>query len=374
MKVKKEIDELRDIDEFLADLFKGLPMAPGSLYRIASQYLVNWNVEVDGGNREFIKNAAEKTYKEDWRESGGEINDAISKAIMIAGLGTGDKNLNRSLAEMAVGALMTLHELDGRRKLRVLDSGAGKGPTTDAILNEITRYEERKVLRDFCEFYLLEPSLPRVNEASERLSRHPLDVRCHFLATSHEDIVPIFRSGKFDLIVSSGVYHHMPFPDYLDDLYEILADDGVLIIADWFTTIWEQPSRIIPVLDSFGLDHDRIEIFRGFFDIPYETAAIDKKLSPEQYEANKAMARYLTALGDELSGGKESSLYFFEAHESLPERIEKMKKAGFELDTSTLSEKYKAFVRIPNNIKKLYPDSDIACVMAAGKGKKSEKK
>ncbi len=370
--MKKEIDELRQIDEFLNDLTAGLPMSPGSIYRIPYQYLKNWGVEVNGGNRGWIKNTAMKTYREDWGESGGEINDAIAKAIMIAGLGTGDKNLNRSLAEMTVNILMALH--DGKRRFRIADMGAGKGPTTDAILNEIARYDDRAVLEAFCEVYLIEPSLTRVNEAAERLSRHPLHVECHYVAATHENLVPLFRPGMFDIIVSSGVYHHMPFPDYLNDLHEILAEDGALIIADWFTTIWEYPARIVPVLDSLGLKRDNMEMFRSYFDVPYDTAYLEKKLTPEQHEANKAMVRYLTALADELSGEKASSLYFLEAHEALPDRIEKMKNAGFELDISTLREKYKAFVNTPTNIKKLYENSDIACVIAAGKGKKQEKK
>ncbi len=382
MQLKKDIKELEKIDEFIDDITKNLAMQPGSIFRIAYQYLKNWGVEIAPGNIGWIKETALQSYMNEYEGTGEEINAAIRRAIVATGLASrsrdeeGDTILNRNIAGMAVNNMMAMH--DGKRKFVICDIGAGDGATTVAILDALARTEETRELEELCEFHLVEPSFKRIRTAvEERLEKHPMKVRYSIHTETHEGFIPMRKDGTLDIILSSAVYHHMPFPDYLNDLYDVLTPDGVILIGDWFYNIFEHPARIVPILEDLGLDRGSINRFRDYFGIPFDTKEINKDLTTEQERTNRKFRKYTASLAEELKKiGKKQ--YFIEGYELVSERMEKMKQAGFETDIDELRGKHRAFARTLNNVRKIYPAlGEIACVISAGKkqidGKKARK-
>lgn len=375
--MKREIPELEMMDKVIGELTQDLVVPPGSIFRVACQYLENWGVERTAENTEWIKKRSRESYMEEYGDTGAEINTAIKRAIIATGLGSGgrdegDATLNRNVAGMAVNNLMALN--DGERRFRIADLGAGEGATTVAILDRLNRTEESREFASLCEFYLVEPSFKRIKSAvEEKLDKHPIKIDYSIITATHEDLIPMVKEGTFDMVVSSSVYHHMTFPDYLDDLYDVLTDEGVLIIGDWYYNILEHPARIIPLLEGQGLARDRIDRFRNYFDIPFDTREIDKNLTPEQERTNRKFVKFINALAVELSkiGARQ---YFLEGYELLSERMEKMKQAGFETDIKELREKHRAFSRTLDNVRRIYPGTEIACVISAGKKQFEEKK
>jgi len=379
MRLKTEIPELEMIDKNVADITQDLVMKPGSVFRVACQYLENWGIKITAENTEWMKERALKSYMEEYEETGEEINAAIKRAIIATGLANrsgdeeGDTILNRNLAGMAINNLMALH--DKKRKFRICDIGAGDGATTIAILDGLARSRELMELAEFCEFHLLEPSFKRVKSAvEERLERHPVRVKYAIHTETHEEFIPMLRDGTMDMVVSSAVYHHMPFPDYLVDLYDVLSPEGVVLIGDWFYNIFEHPARIIPLLEDMGLKKKDMDRFRSYFQIPFDTKDINKNLTSEQQHSNRKFRTYTVALAEELRkiGGTQ---YFIEGYELVSERMEKMRQAGFETDIDELREKHKAFAKTLSNVRKIYPAvGEIASVISAGKKQIKEKK
>ncbi|NYZ77450.1 class I SAM-dependent methyltransferase [Candidatus Micrarchaeota archaeon] len=376
--MKKKIGDLEEIDKFLHELTDDLSMPSGSLFRIAHQYLKNWGVEITRDNLEWIKEKAYNSYMEEWERSGDEINTAIKRAIIATGLGEGDNILNKNVAAMAVEHMLALHD-SGKRTLRVCDIGAGDGATTVAIFNRMERYAETAALGEVTRFYLLEPSDERIMKGvKENINTHSLKMKHKpgVVTLTHEEAMSLFREGVFDIAVTSAVYHHMPFPDYLNDIHRILSDDGVLVMGDWFYNIFEYPARVLPLLESLdreqrNTEQRRIDAFRKYFDIPFDTAAWNDDLTVEQIMGNKIFTIYTVALANELSDmGKK--LYFFEAFEPLSDRLKKMEGAGFETDFAELKKKHVAFARSINNIRRVFPD--FACAVSAGKKIRNETK
>lgn len=379
MQLKKEIRDLESIDENVADITKDLSMQPGSVFRVACQYLENWGVQIAPENIEWIKETALQSYMKEYEGTGEEINAAIRRAIVATGLASrsgdeeGDIILNRNIGGMAVNHLLAIHE--GKKKFIICDIGAGDGGTTVAILDGLARTEETMELASFCEFHLIEPSFKRIKSAVEdRLEKHPVKVKYSIHTGTHEEFVPMRKDGTVDMIVSSAVYHHMPFPDYLDDLYDVLSPDGVLVMGDWFYNIFEHPARIIPLLEDLGLTKKNMDRFRNYFGIPFDTKEINKNLTTEQERTNRKFRKYTSSLAEEL--GKIGKIqYFIEGYELVSERMEKMRQAGFETDISELREKHRAFTRTISNVRKIYPAvGEIACVISAGKKKIENKK
>ncbi len=338
------IETTRDIaqlDRFLTSIFEGLPIAPGTICRIAYQFLENWGVRVTDENRGWIERRSEKSYIREWSSGTKETNDAIEKATREADLG-GNSFLNTMVATTAVKALLEMYE-PGRR-IRICDVGTGAGDTISAILDSMQSYRLQDIVKQ-CSFYLIEPSVDRLRHATRRLEKHGIierRVKPEFIGmgTTEGRIFGDLKDGIFDLIVSSAVFHHLSFPTYLNRINDKLTNDGALIIGDWYTTIWQHPAYMVPVLQGIGAEQERIVEFERFFNLDtHNIRELDGKLRLEQKEANKRMYDYIFHMVREMKTLKvRSQLLLFEAHESVDDRLGKLERAGFEISVERLRE------------------------------------
>ena len=368
MELKSAIGDLRKIDETLHLICEGLSVAPGSIFRIASQYLVNWGILITDENREWIEEQSNRSYREEWRGGSGESNEAIAHAIEKANLIYGNDYLNTVVAEMTVEILDGMSHGKDRKKLIICDMGAGTGGTTGAVLDMMELKKKRKLSR-LCHFYLVEPSLERLREANERLKRHSLQVDYELVCSSQEVHLSMIRDSRFDMMVSTAVFHHMSFPTYLQQIREKMADGGVMVVGDWFTTMWQHPAQLVPILRALGATEPKQKLFETYFNVRREDIQrLERALTPQQREANRYMLKYVIALAEEMRGVESKSrLCFLEAHESVNDRLSKMQKAGFETDIAELREKHRGFARIAGTVRSIYPTHDIACVVTAAK-------
>ncbi len=359
-------ERIKEIEALMGEIFEGLKITPGSICRIASRYLKNWGVEVTDGNRAAIEKQASESFLDDWKGVSRQLHDAIENAIDKAGLSAGNKDMNAVVATTAVpiiGGMLERHP-DG---LDILDLGAGNGDTTISLLNEMGSRADTEGLARKCRFYLLEPSYRKAGELGQRLENHPLKPDATIVASSLEGHLHALRDGYFHMTISNAVLHHMSTPSYLATLHRKLAEDGVLVVGDWYTTVWSRPEFFLPILHCLNADEARVKRFENYFGIRRDARQV-QHLSEEQRKANVSMVDYVRCLAVELQCVTDGSRQqLFEAHQALPDHHADVRAAGFELDLAELKEKHRAFVKCSSNVVKLYPDMDIACVYAAAK-------
>jgi hypothetical protein len=375
MEQVNSIDQLEKLDQWFCQLCEGLSYKPGNIFRIAGQYLKNWGITVTDDNKGWLEEMSLLSYKHEWKGASPSTLEAIRVAGTRAGLTLGNEELNEILAEMATDVLLGMD--DGQRRFVIGDVGAGTGDTSMAILDDLSKTREGRELMRRCHFYLLEPAFDEMTRAKGALEGFRIGLEEFNFEIGHtmvnqtmETHFPMLPRGPmFDLLVSNAVFHHMTFPTYLGRIYEKLADDGVAVIGDWHTTIWQYPAFVVPILVDLGMDGQKLQEFKTRFEIrEADRGQYEKQLKDHQVAANSAMYEFEGYLGQEFQSLKpEERLYFLEAHESLGDRLGKMRECGFCVDMSELKEKHKGFVRMQRNIKELYPESEMACVVAAGK-------
>ena len=391
------ISDLEKIEAKLNLVTEKLNMGAGSIFRIACQYLPAWGIGVTDENRRWIERRSIKSYCEEWRRGGDDYHKAINIAIRKANLQYAHDEINGMLAEIAVNMVRAMFEL---RKFspddpcRVLDIGAGSGGTTVAILDRMSEDKQTREMARACRFTLIEPSPDQLfsdrNDmisAEQKLGRHPIGLdneNYSLLCTDLVSHLPEMAPASYDMVVSNAAFHHFSFLTHMQSLYEKLRENGVMVVGDWHNTVFSHPAYVLPILRELKAGEDDINRFRNIFNVmEIETHHdLDNALPLEKRRANEKFLKFVTALAAEMAKtarqpqGK-GQYYFLEALESKESRLGKMKDAGFLTDYAELVEKHDAFriakPALRTNVKKVFPDSEVAYVMAVGKGVRSQR-
>jgi len=364
------IRELEALDRRLAYLAKDLSIRPGSIFRIACQYLGNWGIELNETNRKWIEAKSVESYIAEWKYGGKGLDDAIERAVKRAGLSRGNFDLNTMLAEMTVQIILSMH--DEKRVFRICDIGAGAGSTSEALLDRLATVmgEEtgRQFARRFIELYLVEPSMVRLSEAFVKLEGNKLKPKnCELICAPHTHIGRL-RDGEFDFVISSAVFHHMSFPRYLSQTRQKLAEDGVMVIGDWYHLLCHHPAYIVPLLLALEISPEKLMLFKHIFNVDEgDEARIDAMLTPQQLDSKQKALLYLAALGEEMRPVNNACFMFLEALESFGDRKRKIKEAGFETDIAALRKEHKGFISLTSNVRRAYPNNDITSVISAAR-------
>lgn len=380
-----------EINQFLEELSEGLPILPGPIERIPAKALwafgvsdIDWRSENLGARELEIERIAEKSYGLEWDGSGAEPNMIIMAATTGSVLGDGNEELNQQVASMVVNSLIIRNQLDKTAtSFYLCDVGAGTGWTTIAILNRLENLGRLgQKIADRCRFFLLEPSKGRGEIIEQTLARHILHADCTVVNAHDYEYLrrEDLGDGTFDVVYANAVWHHKPFPHYLIDVNKKLADDGVLIIGDWFMPAYQDPTHLVPLYEgTFKLGYQKIRDLMVFFGITREDVQREwDSLSEAQKMANKVRRTYLLKLAEGMRTLQDPPvMHFIEALQTLegldekrPGFLDDLRWAGFEPDLTTLKESHKIFARWHSrNIRKIFRGNEIKCAMAVGKAR-----
>lgn len=369
-------DGIRKLNEKLAAICGNLPIKPGVIQMLAYQYYPAWGIDMTGDNFERVKNDSTEGYHA-WTIGTSESNRAIGRAIKSIGLEQGDMELNKGVAELIVDILLSLD--DGVRHFTLTDLGAGTGNTTDTILEVMGKTEGGRSLASRCTFELVELSWDRLSEAQEKLGKNTINdavrkLRVNRHCESLEKYLSDQKTGNLNAIISSGALHHCSQDGHFYEMHRVLDDEGVLVIGDWHNNLFSHPANLIELLGRLEASEEHIREFKRQFDVTEADAVrFEKGLTKEEKIANKHFADFIVAMGNEFRRIDERDrLPFFEALESVNERLNKIKKAGFVTDIEELREKHRGFLKIMDPekgdlVKRIYPKTTVACIMGAGK-------
>jgi SAM-dependent methyltransferase len=369
--LKETPADLEKHDEAFQDICSGLIYQPGSIFRIASQYLANWGIRVTDGNASQIEIWAALSYFNEWERGTTESNDAIGRATKNAKLAHGNEDLNYDVGLKVAELLVRMAKY--KDKIDICDIGAGAGDTTTAALTFLDLADPTGDVLRKCHFYLLEPSHDRLGNAKKAIENHIIKekgkVNFSLVTSSQGRHFRMLADGAFDLVMSSAVFHHMTFMTHLSEIRRKMAEDGVLVLGDWYTAIWKHPAFVANLLDKLGMPETDLGRFMYMFGVKKgDLEGLEKKLEPYRRESNRMMVDYEVEIAKQFQRIPPASrLYFLEGHETLEDRVLKLERCGFETDKEELRAKHRAFVTMDGNIKNLFPKSDFATVIATGK-------
>ncbi len=371
MHLASTVPELEALERRFQEICSELVYRPGSLFRLASQYLPAWGIGAAPGNEEYIETRSCSSYYDEWKRGTKESNDAIKRAGDNARLPYSNPDLNLELGMMAAEIIhaMAAH----KDRIVVADMGAGAGDTTAAVLDFLDMADGDGSVVSKCHFYLLEPSLSRLAEAKKVLESHSVNSKAQvaftLVASNHRTHMPMLADGAFDMVVTNAVCHHMSFPTYLHQIREKLAGDGVLVMGDWYTPMWKHPAFVLELLRELGMSREGMERFEFLFGIKKgDMRRLEGELEPYQRESIRMMIEFEVHIATEFRRvPEESRLFFLEAHETLEDRLAKMAEAGFETDLDELRARHRDFARTDRTIMNLFPKSDFATVVAGAK-------
>jgi SAM-dependent methyltransferase len=367
------IPELEALDAKVTAICSRLDYQIGSIFRIAGQYLKNWGVDITDENRAWIEQRSLQAYYEEWKRTTEATHDAIQAAAEMADFEVGNRQLNAEVGVVAVEILADMMGGEVDREFKICDIGAGTGETTIAVLDELAFLGDLGwQMCEKCKFELIEPSFTALTKAVQKLESHRINkhVEVNFvpIGKATHEFLNEMQLGNFDVIMSSAVFHHMSFPTYLKSIREALAADGVVIVGDWYTTIWKHPAFVAEVLKKLGIGRDELMDFQLLFDVDEGDArAFEKTLTPDQVSTNRKMEDYVLKIRNEfLRIPEDIRARFLEGHEAVEDRTEKMEDSGLTMDLKELKEKHSGFMNMTSNIRRLGPDG-AATVMAGGK-------
>jgi hypothetical protein len=257
------------------------------------------------------------------------------------------------------------------------DVGAGNGDTTHSVLHAINRNHDAKRIVPFCKFYLLDPSGRVQTDAVERIKSVPLQLqKIKNYKIDEETFQEEFertRDGFYHIVYSTAVFHHFTMAYYLELINRKLRDptrepssEGVLISADWFTHVWSNPAYIVAILQEMGADNSKINRFRSGFNVGSKNwQQVNYALPETEQQANIEMINFIVKLAREMEKlPKDLRLPFLEAHETLEDRLGKMKRSNFDV-SSELRKSH------GSNIIQVFPKSSIGQVIIAKKKRKA---
>ncbi len=372
------IEELQELDRRISDICAGLPIVPGSLSRLHHEFYPSYGIHLPEELEDELEAYSLKEFEGEWTETDIEMNRCIERAIKNANIASGNIDLNGLVGRLFREVLTRLY--DSKKMISVTDFGAGGGDTTEAILDALGEDPENgPKIAEKCYFKLVEPSYSRLDEAKEKLDRNPISsdvyhgkTRPRFILknyTMHEYLAGDAKKGDVDVIVSSAMMHHMSYPNYLRELYELLSDDGVMIIGDWHNNLLRHPANLASIIREIHPDKYAAEAFEMLFNIKADDASgIERRLPKEDKKANDDFKRFAIAQGHEMRMlGDCPKVSFLEALNTMDVFVRELENAGFETDIKQLCKNHKGFAGMERNIRRMLPDRNVAFVIAVAK-------
>lgn len=333
------IGDIVALDEMFREITAGLRYPSGSILKIAGRYLKNYGIEITADNREAIEAESLTNYFSCWGRSTDKTHDAIKAATLEAGFPVDNSDLNAHVGKMTVEVLRRKAKRDATREFNIIDVGAGTGETTLAVFDALADAHEFE-LAERCDFMALEPSEDTLWSAVNSLRKHRVKARITTIGGTNHSFLDRLKPGDADVIISSAVFHHMIFPSYLGTLREALADDGVLVIGDWYTSVFSHPAFIAEILRDLGIDRNKYMEFQLLFDCSDgDEKRLSKGMDRDEIITNYRMIRYIVAIGAKfLEIPPENRDEFLEGHCAFHERESDLNGAGFVTDHGTLIE------------------------------------
>ena len=360
-----KISDIEQLDRDFQGIMEWSPVPPGSLLRVHEYSYGNWGIEVTPENVEWLYEQSRKAYECEWGYTDGSLNLLVAKAAINAGLGDVNAKMNSIVGKYA--AQYIIESL--RDGFVMVDIGAGTGPTTVAVLENLIG----SVFSVHGRIILIEPSEKRLQVAGiqiqKLLSKLP-GIDMSLISNTDVEALRSFDPSFVDIVISNGTIHHNSFNRHLPEILRVLKPLEPFINGDWYNGMWEKPERVYwllllikncedemlktRVLNSILMDFlpsginefpeltefrrmlglSKKEVSNAFFDCSDSERRADVSIMKFWVEVAKLFTKH----------EEKSPIFFLESHERVSRRKTNLRGAGFVFN-SECRIKYKELLR-----------------------------
>ncbi len=373
VKLISSIDELEAFDNRLTEITKNLVIRTGSIFKVPSSAYHRWGIEITNENREWLKKKSGEFYGRDEKEliyTYPSRENLVKTPIRVY-------TETRMAGEIGWIVRELMHSLDdGKREFRICDVGARYGQATSAVIPALRGPDMGDVV-ERTQFHLIDRNPGKLCHAEATLDM--FRVNRTLITKDDEEYLAEQPEKKFDIIISLAYFHNKSFPDYLEQLHRVLADDGALVIGDWHSALWDHPINAQRLLERIGAANQFFEEsgkIRNILDAFNEhfgellehdpVPGIDMDEDNAYREHMECWLEIASNLG-RMSRNSIPRVYFLEANETSKARIEKLEKAGFSVDMDQIRKAFPKSNKLEGLPRKMLRNSDFAVVMAAMK-------
>lgn len=362
------IDSPNDIeafDEIFVRLTKDCPIRTGSISRLSPAALARWGIGVNDITRpwlakraeeRFLKDVSDMEANPDWVQLTRSENRLWIERRMAGFMGSVVKELLKSQAET-------------KDSLMVCDLPSREAQVSSAIASEMWGDTDETRIRDITRIFMVDANHYSIGVAKQNMKAYGMKHASFW--SSDSEFFDMQEPGTFDVIVSMSFLHNKPYPEFLDQIYQLLADGGVFLVGDFHSAIWDHPCNTFNLLKRIGADGKTLDDFRALFG--NELMAPDPNVRLTSAEC-QAINDHFKVWEDAAQAVKAHSsvirprLHFLGAHDTSKASAEKLEAAGFVTDVEKIRQ---AFPRskIGDFPKQMLRDSDFAVVMMGMKQK-----
>ncbi len=356
-------------DEGSWGLFRGtaLFVRPGSLSKVWHGAYQPWGINLTSENMKWLRERAEFFHLLD-RNRG-------SISILTAELSTTFRNtLEADMIEFIAntGIEVLRSQDDGTKEFKVLDIGARLEKTLPALGTQARHSDQtcRYSLTDRVSFYFADKLQAKFEEVKRLLDTYGF-ARSQELSAGQSDreLLAKQQPGTFDLVVSFLDYHNRPFYDHLLEVRRVLRDDGIIILADWHSALWQNPQNVYVLLERLGADAHLLTRFNHYFSLPSQPRLVTNGLNDLELKAMADHLSYWTEIGTKMLSGtaKGSRRFFLGAHRTTRQTLDELNAAGFVTDMSAIRHAFPRAKFPGDSPKRVLRNSDFASVIVAMK-------
>lgn len=361
--------EIKAFNEEVTKSFKnsGLPVRPGCLLKISSEYYENYGFKATKENKDELIKELNKFFNKDRADEANE--KTINPRGIIVQPYTHYANILVEIISELTYEIVKRKAKNDVIKISIIGSRDGTLPL--AIINKIN--EKSGTLIEKTQLYLVEPYQKKLEETINKLPVYGIKSisetkKWGFSAEykTDDEFLATQKNDDFDIVISYFHMHCKPFSDNHEAIRRVLKNDGLFIIADYFSPLWEYPSFVADFLRTiYGSEEIAAKFAKNFEDREPRVRELSES---EQYAYQQHKDYWANVIKElhNLTFKDRKPFYFLRAHTTVQKRIEILKNYQFIVEEEKIASIAKNLKNIPNPYR-VDPKSDFVSLIVASK-------
>jgi hypothetical protein len=318
--------------------FRRHSLRPGSITKLKKEALLRFGIDVSqlsSDDREALRRLAENYHKIDLDDQ--EQQPRIDGFVQTPWR----QDRKKEMCQYAGATVKELLKSQKRKeRITIAEIPARRIPASFSVA--VAMWNDDDTREDFerTTFHLVNYDASKMNHALKQMQRYMVsDIESHWKQTD-TDFLKNQPDGSIDIIISLMHLHRKPFlSDYLMDLHRVLSDDGILIIGDWHSTLFDHPVNLCDFLLGTMNAQNEVDEVRRLLGSELMRPDINVKLTPEETKANETHRRYLNEVYKEIQAanlGLPPRIHIFGAYRTSIDQMEELQFCGFDTDIAVI--------------------------------------
>jgi hypothetical protein len=318
---------------------KNLPLRTGSLLRIRKESLHRYGIDISrlsGKEVEELRKFSETYHRIDLEDQ--EQQPKIDGFLQTEWREDRRREMSQYTGQTVKELLKSM--VLKKDHIRVAEIPARQRPACFSVAVALWNDPDVTHLLDSATFELVNFDIAKMQSAIREMERyHVHDVNANWKKTDME-FLSSQKDGSIDIIITLMHLHKKAYlSDYLMEVRRVLSDEGVLVIGDWHSTLFDHPVNTFDFLTNTMGTHSEANEIRKLLGPELMRPDPNVGLTPEEINANKVHLAYLNEVYrtiQEANLGLPPRIHIFGSYRTSADQMEELGYCGFETDIETI--------------------------------------